>query len=290
METIYSNRQMDIFHDYLNEEPLVDPGTNSSEQENLNYISTANQDHTISELVSGGSRYEDNLELAKQRLHSQLATLTGRRILLSITNNTRTMVTMRVDTNTGMVYLRLHRMFLLSPPKIQRIIAHTIQHPRSNRFSKELRDFIDSKSHTIVYQSPKLSTHGKVYNLSLIFDELNQNYFNTSLSVGITWGRGTSGAIRSIRFGSYYDKLKLIRIHPRLDQSFVPPFVIQHVVHHEMVHAFLGSILGKGGRRLIHSEEFKEMERTYSFYAEAVAWLSDKENLKRLLKPPVSKS
>ena len=96
-------------------------------------------------------------------------------------------------------------------------------------------------------------------------------------------GRPCSSRRRSIRFGSYSAQENVIRIHPLLDQDFVPQYFIRYIVFHEMLHAFLGAHESSSGRRRVHTREFRRRERAYPDYARAVEWESKESNLRRLL-------
>ena len=61
--------------------------------------------------------------------------------------------------------------------------------------------------------------------LDMIFERLNQEYFDDKVQAKIMWGRDVKSRNKSgFRYGSYDEKKKLIRIHPRLKQNFVPQF------------------------------------------------------------------
>ena len=78
---------------------------------------------------------------------------------------------------------------------------------------------------------------GRVYNLRQIFKRLNGLYFNGQVKARLEWGKSRGQKSRRSReFGSYYYKERLIRAHPVLDQAWVPLFVVESVMHHEMCH------------------------------------------------------
>ncbi len=65
--------------------------------------------------------------------------------------------------------------------------------------------------------------NGRKVNLKEIFDKLNTEYFESKIKASIEWGKKVNKKnLTSFRFGSYDSKKKLIRIHPRLQQYFVP--------------------------------------------------------------------
>lgn len=123
--------------------------------------------------------------------------------------------------------------------------------------------------------------------LQEIFDRLNAEYFKDSIQAGIGWGRDSKTPNRSaIRFGSYDIIKKMIRIHPRLNQDFVPHPVVELTVHHEMCHQWAPPHR-KNGQWLAHHSDFKKKEKEYRFYGEARRW--EKQNWKKLLKPVVKR-
>ncbi|MFB6373046.1 MAG: hypothetical protein ABEN55_08015, partial [Bradymonadaceae bacterium] len=97
--------------------------------------------------------------------------------------------------------------------------------------------------------------------------------------VSITWGRDGRGT-KSIRFGSFDFDQRLIRVHPALDQEWVPRYFVEFIVYHELLHAVCPPVEGEDGRQ-VHTEEFIELERQFPRYRDAVEWEST--NLRRIL-------
>ena len=121
------------------------------------------------------------------------------------------------------------------------------------------------------------------FDLQEIFDRLNAEYFENKIHAGVGWGRDSKKKNRSaFRFGSYDRARKLIRIHPRLNQEFVPFPVVELTVYHEMCHQWAPSVKRNGVWR-DHHAEFKNKEKEYRFYQEARSW--EKQNWKKFLTP-----
>jgi hypothetical protein len=117
--------------------------------------------------------------------------------------------------------------------------------------------------------------------LSKLFSLLNNEYFYGKIQAQIEWGKGyRSGARRSFRFGSYDIKKKRIRINPALKKDFVPGYVLELTVFHEMCHQFVPPIRSNGKWR-VHHPVFKKKEREYRFYREALLW--EKQHWKKLI-------
>jgi len=119
--------------------------------------------------------------------------------------------------------------------------------------------------------------------LDKIFACLNEEYFNNRVEAKIMWGRDVKSHNKSgFRYGSYDEGKKLIRVHPRLKQDFVPQCVLELTVYHEMCHQFAPSYK-KNGTWQSHHPEFKRKEREYRDFKDAKNW--EKHNWHRLLLP-----
>jgi hypothetical protein len=81
--------------------------------------------------------------------------------------------------------------------------------------------------------------------------------------------------------GVYLPGVQLIRIHPALDQAFVPRFFVEFIVYHELLHHVIPPVR-VNGRYQIHSPRFHQRERDFPAYAQAIAWR--KQSLQRLLR------
>jgi len=125
------------------------------------------------------------------------------------------------------------------------------------------------------------SQHGRYHDLEAIKQHLCRQYFATCQEVSIGWGRWSGRARpRSIRFGAYLPEARLIRIHPALDQVFVPRFFVEFIVYHELLHHLMPPIR-VNGRYQIHTMAFRQRERAFPDYAAAIVWR--KRHLHRLL-------
>jgi len=222
---------------------------------------------------------------ARERLESALCARTGLRVALTATNNTSTMMSVKYDRSRTQARLRLHRMFLSAPGDVIEALAAWVQSPRTRKAGHLLDAYIRANSHQVRRTSNgELKALGKHYDLQSLFDFLNRTCFSNAVAAAITWGRIPEvRRRRSIRFGSYYPREDLIRIHPFLDQAFVPEYFVRYIVFHEMLHAFLGIEESPSGRQRIHTAVFKKLEQAYPDYARAAAWQNNPKNLRKLL-------
>ena len=119
--------------------------------------------------------------------------------------------------------------------------------------------------------------------INAIFDRLNDEYFYGKIKATVKWGRDVKTKNKTgFRYGSYDENKKLIRVHPRLKQDFVPVHVLELTIYHEMCHQFAPSYK-KNGSWQSHHPEFKKKEKEYKNFKEARNW--EKNNWHKLLLP-----
>ena len=227
-------------------------------------------------------------------LRRELARGVKRAVALTITDNRSSVLSFRRRPDGDVVTVRAHHMFLEAAPEVVEALAHWIAHPRSKKAAAAVDQYIRENRHRIGPGRPRkvtLKTKGTHHDLATLFDEVNQDQFSGGISARITWGAMpmTPGRRHSIRFGSYAEDADVIRIHPLLDQGFVPRYFVKSVVFHEMLHALLGTASRTpSGRRRLHPPEFRRLERAYPDHARAKAWENNPAHLKRLLKAQTS--
>ncbi len=229
-------------------------------------------------------------ELQEQadRLLTELGDRTGLIIQLRITNNRSTMISSRPLGDGGAVRLNLHHMFLTAPPKVRNALAQWLKRTKAQKAGETIDAFIRERRDQIHPPKPRtiyVRAQGRHFDLQPIFDEVNAAHFDNTITAHLTWGKmPTVRRRRSIRFGSYTAAHQLIRIHPLLDQEFVPRYFIRYILYHEMLHAHLGIDETPTGRRSIHPPRFKKLEKAYPDYERAKAWMDNTRNLNRLLR------
>lgn len=219
-------------------------------------------------------------------LCAELCARTGHEIHLTITENRSRLLSFRFPA-PGRVHLRMHRLFLDAPQEVRKALADWIRRPRGRKAAALIDSYIKQRRDVIAPAPPRkhtLRTRGQHHDLARLYAEVNAAEFNNAIECGITWGKMPTPRRRaSIRFGTYTPNDNLIRIHPLLDQDFVPDYFVRYVVFHEMLHAALGVETCENGRRAIHPPAFRERERAYPDYGRAIAWMEAPKNLRRLL-------
>jgi hypothetical protein len=225
-------------------------------------------------------------EPTRAALERRLTIAVGGPVTLTITDNRRTMVS--ITRRSGARHVRLHHMFAAASPEVVAALGRYFA--RGDRFASRLIDrFIAANQHAIkpaeASAPAALEPRGAVYDLDEIQRRLSEEYFDGKIALGITWGRHarprrSRGSRRTIRMGTYFIEEKLIRIHPALDQTFVPRYFVEWVVYHEMLHHVVPMPM-VNGRRVYHSAEFRRRERLYVDFERARGW--EERHLTRLI-------
>lgn len=101
------------------------------------------------------------------------------------------------------------------------------------------------------------------------FMRVNDEYFDGQCArPRLIWSRTLSAR----KFGHYDYETDTVAVNSALDRPEVPAFVIDSIVHHELLHKILG-VTWHNGRRHVHTPQFRKMERQFTRYEEADAFL-----------------
>lgn len=229
-------------------------------------------------------RSEDDLERAYARASGWSKTLAkqlGQQIRLVVTDNRSTMLSAK--PKGGRLEVRLHHMFLTADEDILEAVGNYLD--GSQRAAATIDAFIEERrARYVAAGRPQsaLRAEGLHHDLVAIVNELAERHFGGDLNVKITWGKRVQPKRRqrSLQLGTYLPDEGLIRIHPVLDQPWVPAFFVEAVVFHEMLHHDMPAVV-HNGRRQYHTRAFKKRERSFEYHSAAQKW--EKENLWRLL-------
>jgi hypothetical protein len=224
-------------------------------------------------------------EGARQALERKLRLAFPGPVILSITDNRHSIITHRVQK--GVLHARVHHMFLDAPAAVVDALVRYVT--RGDRdASATLGDHIDDNGFRLARRkrNAPLISKGKHHDLLKLFEGINERYFGGAINAVITWGkrptRKTKGAPqRTIKLGSYSAVDRLIRIHPALDQKWVPRYFVAYVVYHEMLHHVIPGSRGLG-RVNLHPPEFKEREKQFRYFERALEW--ERRRVARLLR------
>ncbi|HWM93189.1 MAG TPA: hypothetical protein VN493_20665 [Thermoanaerobaculia bacterium] len=220
----------------------------------------------------------------------------GRLRSLTLTDNRRTILSVRPApaADRTRLELRIHHSFLEAPEDVLRAVADFVDSKKGSERARQALNLIREhfsrhKGAAGRVRRPVLRSAGCVLDLREIVDDLNRRYFEGRLSAEVTWGRATGAAGRvcrrgrtaSLQLGSYSYEDNLIRVHRVLDNPDVPRYVVEAVVHHELLHADMPPEV-RNGRRFFHTPEFRQRERQFRNLGRANAWIQ--EHLPELLR------
>lgn len=239
-------------------------------------------------------------EGARQALERRLRAASTGPVILSITDNRHSIITHRAQR--GVLHARVHHMFLDAPASVvDSLVRYVTKGDREA--SALLGDYIEENGFRLARRkrNAPLVAKGKHHDLLRLFQDINERYFDGSVNAVITWGKrgsssGSSGPSgsrsasrrtarqkqrKTIKLGSYSAVDRLVRVHPALDQKWVPRYFVAYIVYHEMLHHVIPASRGLG-RVNFHPPEFREAEREFRHFDRALAW--EKRHVGRLLR------
>ena len=188
-----------------------------------------------------------------------------------MTNNRRRLVSYR--KHRGRLEVRVaRRLAVLGGCIVGPVVAFVREQPDGRVALRELFDAVPEVP--AVRRGPgPMKPIGDTFHLGDILSRESWLAFGEACDLPITWGprRRLRRGQRSIRLGAYDFEHRYIRVHRHLDQPIVPEWFVGFVVFHELLHHRLG-VSTKGGRRVIHSQEFRALEASHPRYLEAQQW------------------
>lgn len=221
-----------------------------------------------------------------QTLHRRLEDALEAPVDLALTDNRRRMVSAK--RRRGRYEVRLHHMFVGCDDEVGAALAG-LAGGQGGDCREVIRAYIeDNRTHIRTDVDPaQQQTEGAHHDLQAMLDRVREGLRELGIDpadyadVTITWGKYGRGR-RSIRFGSFDFDTRLIRIHPVLDQDWVPGYFVEFIVYHEILHAVCPPERATGtSRRCVHTPRFRQLERQYVDYHRALAW--EKTHIRRLL-------
>lgn len=230
-------------------------------------------------------RPRDDLDRAYARASGwsrALAERLGQPVRLIVTDNRSTMLSAK--SKGGRLEVRLHHMFLTADEDILSAVGDYLG--GSGPAAAVIDRFVEkNRARFVAATRPQdeLRAEGHHHDLRAIVEELSRRHFGGRVEVCITWGKRVrpKRSQRSLQLGTYLPEEQLIRIHPVLDQPWVPAYFVEAVVFHEMLHHDMPAVL-QNGRRHYHTAAFRKRERSFEYHAAAEQW--QKDNLWRLLR------
>ncbi len=108
-------------------------------------------------------------------------------------------------------------------------------------------------------------SRGVTCDLAEVFERVNRQFFDGRMPrPKLVWSRTLTGRV----FGHYDFVRDTVMVSASLDRAVVPGFVIEHVMHHELLHKKHG-VHWHGRQRYSHTPEFRADERHFGRCEEA---------------------
>ena len=182
----------------------------------------------------------------------------------------------------GELYIRISDLLEGAPAPVLGAIAHIllaklyrkpIDRTQSARYRRYVasRD-ISAKARLVRQVRGRKHIHtarGHHYHLEEIFDDLNRRFFHGLMGrPQLTWSRDHARN----RLGHYDPAHNAIVISRVFDDPRVPPYVVEYIVFHEMLH-LKHPVKLRGSRRCVHSKEFLAEENLFPELVHAKTFL-----------------
>jgi predicted metal-dependent hydrolase len=182
----------------------------------------------------------------------------------------------------GKLLVRISDLLEGAPEPVLRALAHillakmyrqTVERTQAARYRRYVsRQEIRSRVHLVRQLRGRKRLHtaqGHCYDLEAIFDHLNARFFHGLLGQPrMSWSQ--NGARRML--GHYDPAHNAIIISRVFDQASIPRYVVEYIVYHEMLH-LKHPVRLHGGRRCVHSAEFRAEEKRFPHLHDARTFL-----------------
>src|SRR2546430_5259134 len=117
-------------------------------------------------------------------------------------------------------------------------------------------------------QQLNLRQEGEHFDLGEIFDQVNKRYFRGRLrDYKVEWGRRRKHRPQDhFIFGTIQEEDRTIRVHPLLDQAYLPRWYLEYLLYHDMLHLIVAAEVLRGGPRRVYTVGFNRRGRQYLNY------------------------
>lgn len=182
----------------------------------------------------------------------------------------------------GKLLVRVSDLLEGAPDGILRAIAHILlakmyRKPIEREHVTRYRRYISShdinrKAHLLRQMRGRKRigpAKGHAYDLDAVFEDLNTRFFHGLLARPLmTWSQ--ERARNSLgHFDPAHNAIVVSRV---FDHPGVPPYALEYIVYHEMLH-LKHPVRLRGSRRCVHSAEFQMEERLFPRLEDAKAFL-----------------
>lgn len=189
----------------------------------------------------------------------------------------------RMERSQGGLSLTVQEGFISAPPDIITQLASLVNKRKINpktraaliaySRSDSYRDILQTvqQNARAIYYEPDAA--GCCHHLKDSFERVNRFYFEGKQPLPhLCW----SSRLTRRKLGHYNPVTDTIQISRALDTTRTPAYALDYVMHHEMIHRFLGS-QEKNGRQSSHNTAFHEWEGTYQDIQRAKEFLASRK-------------
>jgi len=182
----------------------------------------------------------------------------------------------------GRLLVRLSDLLEGAPESVLRAIAHILlakmyRKPIDRGQASRYRRYVASRELVLKANLVRQmrghkrlrGSQGHVYDLDVIFEDLNRRFFYGLLArPRMSWSQSSTRRI----LGHYDPAHNAIIISRIFDHLSVPRYAVEYIVYHEMLH-LKHPVKLRGSRRCVHSAEFQAEEKLFPHLAEANGFL-----------------
>jgi hypothetical protein len=187
-----------------------------------------------------------------------------------------------VRLERGQIAVRVSDLLEGAPAPVIEALAHILfgklyRKPAARQYEYRYRLYLNRRDmrrriHLVRQQRGRknhLGAQGAIYNLDVIFEDLNGAHFGGMMArPTIGWSHTRSRT----RLGHFDPSHNMIVISRIFDDPRAPKLALDYVMFHEMLHLRY-PVDHSGSRRCVHTPEFKAHEREFPNYKEAKALL-----------------
>jgi hypothetical protein len=183
----------------------------------------------------------------------------------------------RVQKKKSIRSFLIHEAFIYAPHSLVKDLMAAAVSPKDGGHRSRIRQFTRTEEFQEVALSIEMigirlegKARGEVYDLEEVFKRVNKRYFRGRMEMPVlTWNK----IITRRKFGHYVPATDTVMISIVLDAKDVPPYVIDHVMHHELLHRKLG-VKVVNGRQIAHTHEFRSQEQQFKYFHQAHEFLN----------------
>jgi hypothetical protein len=196
----------------------------------------------------------------------------------------------KYKSNSSRTQLQICEGFIAASDRVLAAVVQAVLIGKSSAISRVIRTFSLSEEFSeillemdLMVEAMTEKPQGRAYNLNTIFEVVNREYFvNQMPKPRLTWNQ----VFTRRKFAHYEPARDRIVVSRTLDNQHVPPYVVEFVLYHELLHKQHGQKWGKS-RLMFHTPEFRKDERKFKQYEQAQQWLeklaTTKVSMKRIL-------